>query len=256
MAFPVALLAWTHWFSRLGRMPLGARQFFPRIILGVLLPLTCWTFLLAVLARLSAKDVQSDPAEIGGYWLLGVAWIGAAQWLFGMLGVSMRDDVLERRDAVAAYVIAGQLLAITCCFAGANIGDGPGAEVVVFCAVLSSASLLLFWLVLDRVAAVSDTVTIDRDLPTGIRVGGWFAASGIVLGAGVAGDWHSFSSTLFDFATYAFPAFVLAGFVAIFERFARNQPKNTLAASTLFSATVSLGYIGLAALYVYERGLR
>ena len=34
----------------------------------------------------------------------------------------MRDDVIERRNTAVSLVIAGELVAVTCCFAGANVG--------------------------------------------------------------------------------------------------------------------------------------
>ena len=256
IGFLIAAFGWAHWFLRLRRIPLAPTRYLSPILLGVLLPLVCWTFLLGVLARLSSKDVQSDPAEIGGYWLLGVAWIGASQWVFGLLGVSMRDDVLERRNTAAACVVAGQLVGLTCCFAGANIGNGPGPQVVIFSAALSTASLVLLWLPFDRLAAVADRVTIDRDVLAGIRAGGWFAALGIVLGAGVAGDWHSVAGTLFDFAGYAWPGLAFTGLNILLERGFRDRTNNIWIASPLFSAALALAYIGLAVLYVYKRGLQ
>ena len=59
--------------------------------------------------------------------------------------LSARDDVVERSNRAAIPAIAGGLLAITLCFAGGNIGDGPGWWVVMFCGVLSTGTLLLAW---------------------------------------------------------------------------------------------------------------
>ena len=55
---------------------------------------------------------------------------------------------------------------------GLEYRDGPGPEVVAFCVVLSNGALVLLWLVLDRLARVNDTVTIERDVKAGWRVAG------------------------------------------------------------------------------------
>ena len=54
--------------------------------------------------------------------------------------------------------MGAQLIAGTCCFAGANVGNGPGPEVVLFCALLATLWLALLWLLLDRLASATDSV--------------------------------------------------------------------------------------------------
>ena len=111
----------------------------------------------------------------------------------------LRDDVVERRNPAAGLVVAGETIAAACCIGGSNIGNGPGPEAVVFCPVLSSGTLLLFWLILDRVASVNDTVTIERDRQAGLRLGAYLVATGAILGASVTGDWVSVEATTSDF---------------------------------------------------------
>src|SRR2546430_17716021 len=68
-------------------------------------------------------------------------WIALSQSIFAFLGISIRDDVAERKNRAAGFAAAGMTIAATCCAGGATIGDGPGFEVVGGCAVLSTATL-------------------------------------------------------------------------------------------------------------------
>src|SRR4051812_13339427 len=86
------------------------------------------------------------------------------------------------------------------CHAGANIGNGPGWWVVIFSAALATGSLLVLWIALADLTPVADAVAIDRDPAAGIRLGGWLAASGLVLGRAVAGDWESAWQTVAEAA--------------------------------------------------------
>jgi hypothetical protein len=94
--------------------------------------------------------------------------------------------------------------------AGANIGDGPGFEVVLFCSVLATFYLLVLWFLIAWASGLADSITIECDLGAGIRAGGWFAGTGVVIGACVAGDWISAAATLRDFVRYAWPLAIFA----------------------------------------------
>lgn len=226
-----------------------------RIGLGVLLPLSCGIFLVGVLAKWLSADVRSDPEVIAQYCALGLVWVGVTQRAFAFLGVSTRDDVIERRNPAAAIVVAGQLAAATCCFAGANIGNGPGVEVVLFCAMLSTISLVLLWVVFDRIAGIADTVTIERNRCAGIRAAGWLVSTGIVLGGGTAGDWHSVSRTLIEFGVYAWPAAAFTAAAAFLELRLSKYPTDSWTNQFPYSAATAMAYIALAVFYVYKRGL-
>jgi uncharacterized membrane protein YjfL (UPF0719 family) len=247
-------ILWRGWFSRLLRPSLVPVDPSVRLSLAGL-PLICAAFLLAVLLRCSAATVRSDRFWVSGYFVFGAAWIGASQWIFGILGIGMRDDVIERRNTSAAWVVAGQFLASTLCFAGANVGNGPGPEVVVFCALLSSATLLLTWFLFDRIASATETITIERDSAAGIRVAGWFTAAGIVCGAAVTGDWHDVSRTMSDFARYIWPIVVFSVATASFERVLRKSPALAVCMNVPTSAVVAAVSVGLAVAFVWKRGL-
>jgi len=255
LSVPLAVIVLVRWVISFRSNGVTSPQRFVRIGLGFLLPLLCGVLLLVVLAKLSSADVRSDAKIVIQYCALGLAWVGATQWVFAFLGVSIRDDVIERRNAAAAIVCAGQLIAATCCFAGANIGDGPGVEVVLFCSIVSTLTLVLLWLVFDRIAWILDTVTIERNLFAAIRVAGWLAATGIILGGGVAGNWDSAPRTLVEFGVYSWPAAVLTVAAASLERGLRKRPANSWNNQFPYCAATASGYVVLAVFYVYKRGL-
>src|SRR4029453_10538043 len=148
----------------------------------------------------SAHDVRDDPTYLFMYVLLGAAWVGVWIRLLAMTGVSKRDDVVERSNSSAALAVAGATLGITLCYAGGNIGDGPGWWVVVFSAALATLALFAAWLLLGFASGVSDAVTVDRDPAAGLRLAAFLIGCGLILGRAVAGDWESAAATVREFA--------------------------------------------------------
>jgi hypothetical protein len=132
------------------------------------------------------------------------------QSAFAFLGISIRHDVAERRSRSAGLAAAGLTIAAACCVAGANIGNGPGFEVVLFCSVFATFYLLVLWFLIAWAFGLADRITIECGLGAGIRAGGWFAGTGVVLGACVAGDWISVAAILRDFVRYAWPLAIFA----------------------------------------------
>ena len=247
----VAIVAWGAWYIapsfviHVGTRPAGSR-------LLKLAPLVAAATLWFVLRYASAHDVRGDPRYLTFYLVLGAAWVGVwIRWL-AITGVSMRDDVVERSNASAAIVIAGAMLGITLCYAGGNIGDGPGWWVVVFSAGLASVALFAVWMLLEAVAGVSEAVTVDRDPSAGLRLAGFLIACGLVLGRSVAGDWVSAEATVRDFASAGWPVIGLAIVAAILERVARPTPSAPRPALVPYGLLPALLYVG-GALYQLQR---
>lgn len=220
----LAVFLWFSWYRDalvVARRSSGT----PERLWLALAPPVAMLVLYQVLRRLAASDVRDDPLYLVFYLLMGAAWVGGGARVLSFFGLCARDDVLERGNRAAAAAIAGALLGITLCFAGGNIGDGPGWWVVVFCAVLSTGTLLLFWSVLDRATGMADTITIDRDPAAGVRAAGFFLGAGLILGRAVAGDWEGSGPALFDFAVRGWPAAVLLVLAVLLERRLRPSPE-------------------------------
>ena len=201
--------SWFVWYRRYFaslRSPVLKAAAYP---LGIV-PVAGAVILFAVLRLFSSHDVRDSVEYMLFYMAFGCAWIGALRLLIPVMGISDRDDALERRNAGAAAGYSGAILGLMLCFAGANIGDGPGWWVVLFCGLLSSAAFFLLWLLLEKAGALAESITVERDDAAGIRLGFFLISTGAILGRAVAGDWESGGAALVDFALAAWPALLLA----------------------------------------------
>jgi len=183
----------------------------------VLTPLMCLLLLFAVLRAFASFDVRNSGLYTTFYMVMGAAWVGLVPLALPLMGLSLRDDVIERRNPAARVTVGAAVIAATFCFAGANIGDGPGWWVVVFCAALATVGLLALWLLLEILTQMSEAITVDRDLATSLRLAGLLIGAGLILGRAVAGDWVSAQATLHDFAAVAWPVALLAILSVVLE---------------------------------------
>lgn len=246
----VAIASWGAWSIAPGFV----RSVRPRPTgwLLTLAPPVAAALLWVVLRYAAAHDVRDDPAYITLYLVLGAAWVGVWIRALAITGISRRDDVVERLNGSAAIVVAGALIGITLCYAGGNIGDGPGWWVVVFSAGLSTLAFFAAWLLLELASGVSETVTVDRDKSAAIRLAGFLIACGLILGRGVAGDWISADATVRDFASTAWPVLALVVVAAIVERVARPTPSTPRPSIVPYGVVPALLYI-VGALYQLQR---
>lgn len=250
----LALMFWGSWYlrpalvRRVGRRPSGRR------FLHVT-PLAAVVLLWVVLRNAASYDVRDDPRYLAFYLVLGAAWVGLfMRWLV-VAGISTRDDVVERANDSAAIVVAGAMLAITLCYAGGNIGDGPGWWVVVFAAGLSTLALYAAWMLLEMATGVSDVVTVDRDGSAALRLAGFLVACGLILGRAVAGDWVSAEDTVRDFALVAWPVLLLVAGAALVERTLRPTPETPCPALVPYGVMPALAYVAGAAYQVMRLDL-
>lgn len=250
----VSLVAWFGWIRQTTAAAPRCSRFRHRWPL-LLYPALSAAALLGVLRWFSSHDVRSSTLYTGFYLILGAAWVGlAASWFLPLFGLSARDDVIERANPGAAHAIGGALLGVSLCYAGGNIGDGPGWWVVVFAAGLATAAFFLFWALLDRFTGLADTVTIERDPAAGIRLAGIFTGAGLILGRAVAGDWESGFSTLVDFVLVGWPALVLWVAAAVLENQLRPHHEKPRSELFLHGVAPAAAYVGLAAFFVLRAG--
>ena len=189
-AFVAGPLLWILWLLRMSRLPRFNRRRTAVTVIAAALIVSA-TILLIVLKTGASFDVVDAPSYLAMYVVLGLAWSRLTALTFPLLGVSLRDDVVERRNTAALLAVVGAILGVTLCYAGGNIGDGPGWWVVIFSAALATATLLMLWAALNHLSPAADSIAIDRDPAAGMRLGAFLLACGLVLGRGVAGDWDS-----------------------------------------------------------------
>jgi hypothetical protein len=220
-----------------------------------LLPVACAGLLFAVLRGLAADDVRGDGRYLVMYQALGAAWVLGAASLLPALGYSARDDVLERRNGAALFAICGALLGLTLCFAGGNIGNGPGWWVVVFAAAISTGAFFVLWACFEWLARPSEAITYNRDRAAGLRLAGFLVALGVILGRAVAGDWISVEATLRDFALRGWPAIPLLAAGVLIERLAHPQTGRGATAAAALGLLPALIYLGGAATWLSISGI-
>lgn len=222
--------------------PLGAHRAgrkLPRTLLVVFA--LCLAGNLCVLLTISSADVRSDEDEIGFYLAMTAAWLLLTVIAFEFLGVSLRDDVATRSNSAAAITIGGLMAGEGFCLAGSHTGNGPGFEVVLACAAISTATLFVSWIVFNAFSGIVERVSVDRETGAGFRSAGFLAGAGAILGASVAGDWTSLESTLRDFARFSWPIILLMVAAIVVERAIANRRLNQRTANRL-----SLTYAGVA----------
>jgi hypothetical protein len=209
-------------------------------------PLVCAAILFFILISLAASDVVTSPLYISFYLLMGVGFVSVMAQGFGLLGLSLRRDALERGNRASAAALGGALIGLTFCFAGGNIGDGPGWWVVIFSGLLATLTWYAMWLVLQGVTNVGEHISVDRDLASGLRLAGYLAASGLILGRAVAGDWVSPEQTVADFLRMCWPAQILAAFAAVVELICRPTPRLPQPPASVFGVLPAATYIVVA----------
>jgi len=245
--------SWSAWYSDLfsvNRFRVSIQQ---RLALfGA--PVVSLAFIFVTLTKAASSDVRHDPLYLAFYLLIGAAWIGGGTLVFPFLGISARDDILERGNGASAWAVVGALAGMSCSFAGANVGNGPGVAAVLFSSVLSTGLFFVLWLVLDVLTSISDAITIDRANETGIRIAGFLVGIGLLSGWSVAGDWVSASATLKDFLHSSWPAMTLTAIAVILE-LALKRASIRFSSRITVSAVVSVAYIGLGLAWIVTRGL-
>lgn len=219
-------------------------------------PLICLALLFVCLLAFAAPAVRRDPSYIGLYLVIGGASLGGIAQLTPFLGISARDDALERANAGACLAVAGALLGSCCAFAGANVGDGPGIEAVLFSSVLSLGLFLGIWFAFERLTHISEAITVERDADAGIRLAGFLTGLGLLCGWSVAGDWISAVATINDFARSIWPAISLGVMAAGAERLRwRAQAVDAIYVSRSASIAAAVLYLSLAVVWILVRGI-
>jgi hypothetical protein len=130
------------WYWFIVRCPGG-----PGALLAFVPPI-CAAGLFVVLRRWAAHDVRDDPTYLMMYMVMGAAWVGICARLFPAMALNVREDVINRRNPASAWLAAGAMCGVAACFAGANVGEGPGWWVVVFAGALATAGLFVAWAVM------------------------------------------------------------------------------------------------------------
>ena len=246
----LCLLLWPLWLWQVARVThIGPFPSCPRWPL-YLTPALGGVGLMAILLAVSSPDVRTSALYMFMYTVMGLAWMACAMKLFPFLNMDVLGDYLERRNKAALAPALAAMLGVMLTFSAANIGSGPGWWVVVFCGILGTGGLLIFWFLLELAAAPSELITVDRDRLAGWRMAAYLIGQAILLSCAVAGDWISMSSTLHDFVVKSAACWMLLLLAITSERTASrgNLP-------AWMGKVIAVIYPGLAIIIVAIEGL-
>lgn len=252
LAFAAALFATVFWLWKIFA-PVHHRFFTWRwriVLIGALV--SCLSLMHWVLTSWASFDVVADPYYVWGYMALGLAWISVGVKVIGYFSdIRVQLDIRERNNYAAALTLSGVLLGMTCAFLGANIGDGPGVHVVLFCALLSTACVIGVAFLYASFTEGDDRITIDHDLGAAVRMGAAFIATGLVAGRAVAGDWVSVEATLSDFISIAWILLPLSGAFIFIER---NSAPQFVTGFLVRNIIIAAVYLSIGIAYVWKLG--
>ncbi len=216
-----AIAMWRRWYGA----SLSVRDFgrgTPSRVLAWTVPAICLAMLFALLRSWSAHDVRDSPQYLAMYLCAGAGWLGLVMQGAGLIGLSFRDDWLERHNVGAAAAGSGLLLGASAAYGGANIGDGPGWPVVLVCAALATGALFAGWWLVGECCDLGERVTVGRELGAGLRLGGYLICAGIIAGRSVAGNWVDYPSAFADFEARAWPLLPYTAGILAVERLGRR----------------------------------
>jgi len=250
----VGLVGAALWYGRIARMRAARGGRASKLILTPLPPL-------ALLALLYVLQHWADPKYVVGqldYILLfmagGATWLWIAAGISALMGVSARDDALERGNTAAAITLCGALGGAIAIYAWCNVGAGPTIWTTIWPAAVATIVWAVLWSVVEATTHLSDAIAIDRDPASALRLTGGLLAIGLVLGRGMAGDWTSWDSTFREFVRIGWVALPLAVAIIVLHYVLRptpSRPRPGAISAGLLPAAILLS---LAIAYVVAQG--
>jgi uncharacterized membrane protein YjfL (UPF0719 family) len=210
--------------TNFGKVP--GRKFCGRWVLNVSLAVGLGS-LYYVLRAWADPEVRGSACYLSILMAWGIAGASLTSLVFPYLGVSVRWDCIGGRNLAAAWSLAGAIMGLLFIHCGSNIGRGPSLWNNVFSAMAGTVVWLALWFFLEWRTRVSLAVTEERDLGSGLRLGSFLCAEGLIMGSAVAGEWESMVGTMADLIRDGWFGLALVLPMIAFEK--RLQPsRNTL----------------------------
>ena len=201
-----------------------------------------------------AAEVRASTGEVFFLTFVGAIWLAVASKLFAWLGLSLRDDVLDRSNTAALVAYCGGFMAVAMIYTGGSLGEGPSYWNNFFSAGFGTVAFFVLWVLLELGAKVSVSIAEERDLASGLRLGGFLLAIGLMIGWAVAGDWHSASATIHDSIHDGWPAAGLCAMAMVNERLARPSRRRPFPSWLGCGLLPALLYLVLAGVWVWHLG--
>jgi hypothetical protein len=245
----ISLRAGFPWYASLTRdaspRRRGSRAM--RLLLG-LLPVALLAVLAETLHLGAARDVREDADYIGLFLALGAAWLVATAWATALLGVSIRDDAIERNNLSAGLASAGALVGGMVIYAFANLGEGETIWTTIGPAALATGACFALWAGHQIVSGAADAIAIDRDTASGLRFAGMTIGTSIIVGRAVAGDYESAAGTFRDLWRQGWPALPLAMLAAVIHLALRPTKRHPRPGPVTRGLLPAIGYASIGLL--------
>jgi hypothetical protein len=199
----------------------------------------------------------ADPQVVGHFDYTVLFMLGGGMWIFVasrflmVLGISIRDDAIERDNPAALAAVCGILFGVGIVYALANVGTGATIWTTIVPAFAATFALLLVALLIEVTGgSVADAITIDRDVASGLRLGGAVVGCSVILGRAAAGDWISLKQTLTDLANRGWPVVLIALAAGAMQRLLRptaRRPQPDMISCGVVPATllVAAGFLAV-----------
>jgi uncharacterized membrane protein YjfL (UPF0719 family) len=201
-----------------------------------------------------AAEIRASAGEVFFLTFFEAVWLLVATKLFPWLGLSFRDDAVERGNVAALVALCGAVMAVAIIYAGGSLGEGPSFMNNFFSAAVGTAGLFALWILLEFGAKVSRCIAEERDPASGLRLGGLLLGIGLVLGRAAAGNWYSAAATIQGVIHDGWSAAVLWGIALLVESFARPSRRRPFPAWQSFGLLPAFLYLALAAAWVWHLG--
>lgn len=252
-AAAVSFIYWLLWYIKiLGKISYSSSRA-GRALLS-LAPIISLAALFVILRNFASFDVKDNPFYLSMYCFIGGVCTAIMTEILSGFGLSYQFDAIERNNAAAAAAIFGVVIAFCLCYAGGNIGDGPGWYVVIFCAALSSGTLLLILAILFTFTNLLDILTIDRDIATGIRIASFLLSLSLLFGRAVAGDWISAEQTVIDFYSIAWVGVFFIIIEIILLSIYKPTPSEPKLSVFLYGIIPAVIYLAASVYYIRAAG--
>lgn len=179
--------------------------------------------------------------------LSSAALLAVTVLLLHLGGLSLRDDVIERRNTAALAALVGAVLGVGGAF---GLALAQGTELAQLLVQVSAVALAvpLSWWGLAALGRTHDLVTIDRDEGAGVRAGVILAGVGLACARGLAlGE-----GSLVRIAASSWPALALVVGGGLFERFVASRSTSS---SRLLAVPAALALLAVDLALATDRAL-
>jgi uncharacterized membrane protein YjfL (UPF0719 family) len=233
--------------SNLGCHPLHRTPIYVAVMTGFLL--LAW-----VVWRWADQQIRDNGGYVLLVFLMGGAFLTIVAGVLPWLGISLREDAFERRNLVAVLALSGALLGVLITYAASTAGEGPSFWNNVFSTVLSAGMMLLLWLIVASAGGAAASITMERDTSSGLRLGAFLVAEGLILGRAVAGNWESAEATVRDFLRDSWAGLALCVAAVFIERALRPTQYKPRPSTITHGLIPAIAYLLAALAWVVHLG--